>query len=362
MPKIRGFSLVELMIAVAIIAVITSIGSVVYTRITKSSEDAAKKAKVESVAKVYEIGYDALTASYKPLADSDFSNNKKPLPGEVIYQEGPDAASPTPSRFTVCATLSDGSLYCRSSAQATAFILNPTFTPTPTATPIPTVAATPTTAPPTATPTPSLSTGLASYWNMDETSGILLDDSVGSNNGTNGNSGGSVPGKIGQARYMTGGSFISIGAATNLRNPPFTISAWVAFENLADQAVIFSHAAGGNDGGYVFLKSTSGEGSLFTLARSPGPRCTSASGIGSNAFRHIVVTYDGSNCVFYIQGSYVSTAPLNANFSGTGGFIGSQNTNGGFLKGTIDEVGVWNRVLSATEVSRLYNGGAGLRP
>lgn len=344
------------MIAVAIIAVLSGVGVVSYNKARNNANDTIKKAQIESIAKAYEISYDALTASYKPLTDADFPNSKKPLQGEVDYREGPDAPSPTISKFTVCATLQDGSIYCRSSAQTTAFILNPSYTPTPAPLFTPTPA-------PVATPTPiSLRSGLASYWNMDEPDGVLLDDSVGSNDGTNGNSGGSVVGKIGRARYMTGSSFISIGAAANLRNPPFTISAWVAFADLGSQAVIFSHAAGGNDGGYLLMKSTSGEGSLFTLARSPGSRCTSSSGIGSNAFRHIVVTYDGSNCRFYIEGSFVSTAPLNANFTGTGGFIGSQNTNGGFLNGTIDEVGVWNRVLSADEVSRLYNGGAGFRP
>jgi hypothetical protein len=34
-------------------------------------------------------------------------------------------------------------------------------------------------------------------------------------------------------------------------------------------------------------------------------------------------------------------------------------TNALFFDGTIDEVGIWNRSLSSSEVSELYNGGSG---
>lgn len=35
---------------------------------------------------------------------------------------------------------------------------------------------------------------------------------------------------------------------------------------------------------------------------------------------------------------------------------------GRYFDGTIDEVAIWNRALSATEISELYNGGAGHSP
>jgi len=132
MPRfIKGFSLVELMIVVAVISILSGVGIVSYTGIRKNSEDTLKKSQVDAVAKAYEVSYDIGTASYQALTDGDFSGGKKPLQGEVDYKEGPDATSASGSLFTVCATLSNSIQYCRSSAQAVAFTLNPTFTPTP---------------------------------------------------------------------------------------------------------------------------------------------------------------------------------------------------------------------------------------
>lgn len=105
------------MIVVSVISVLSGIAIVSFTRSRNESNDTLKKAKVESVAKAYEIGYDASTASYQSLVDSDFSGGGKPVQGEVDYREGPDAPSPTFNTFNVCVTLSNSTDYCRSAIQ-----------------------------------------------------------------------------------------------------------------------------------------------------------------------------------------------------------------------------------------------------
>lgn len=90
-----------------------------------------------------------------------------------------------------------------------------------------------------------------------------------------------------------------------------------------------------------------------------------------NTWYHVVATHDAvtKTLRMYVNGSLVGTS----NYTGVpgtnlqdGGFaIGS--TWDGFtavnytLNGFIDEVGVWNRVLNATEVTALYNNGNGLQ-
>jgi hypothetical protein len=85
----------------------------------------------------------------------------------------------------------------------------------------------------------------------------------------------------------------------------------------------------------------------------------------------ITVTYDGLNtatsCKIYVDGVMQS---LTRNITGAGATsiintesakIGVNSYTGGvhFFNGIIDEVGIWNRELTASEVTELYNSGAG---
>ena len=84
-----------------------------------------------------------------------------------------------------------------------------------------------------------------------------------------------------------------------------------------------------------------------------------------NTWTHVAVTYKGAafganNVLFYVNGSLVYTGTLSMP-SGVGKiFLGSNNAgSGGFYNGLLDEAGVWNRALTATEVTELYSVVAG---
>jgi len=77
---------------------------------------------------------------------------------------------------------------------------------------------------------------------------------------------------------------------------------------------------------------------------------------------HVVLTYDGS-IRGYLNGSLVA-GPTTA--SGNGNETAAYQTQigaalGGFnlMSGLVDEVGYWSKALSTTEITDLYNGGAG---
>lgn len=81
---------------------------------------------------------------------------------------------------------------------------------------------------------------------------------------------------------------------------------------------------------------------------------------------HIAVTYDGTNGQVYINGSSVA-GPTAVSGNGTscgsdGSQIGAGQGGTGTFDGMADEVGVWSRALSSTEISQLYNSGACLNP
>lgn len=93
-----------------------------------------------------------------------------------------------------------------------------------------------------------------------------------------------------------------------------------------------------------------------------------------NSWHHIIAIYNRTNKIMslYIDGMFINIAshssglPTNnknyvigANAMGKEGFDGGKGGSEG-AKERIDEVGIWNRVLSYEEVLELYNSGKGL--
>jgi len=90
----------------------------------------------------------------------------------------------------------------------------------------------------------------------------------------------------------------------------------------------------------------------------------------TNTWYHIVATYDGSKSAsgikIYIDGSIgtqnIIKDTLSTNSTSSTGIkatISSRNGSSIFTNGIIDEVGIWDRELTASEVTELYNSGAG---
>jgi len=78
--------------------------------------------------------------------------------------------------------------------------------------------------------------------------------------------------------------------------------------------------------------------------------------LSANQWYHVVATFDGTNFIAYVNGSnvYSDTRTLN---TGTGTFrIGGVpwNNSGEFFSGKIDQVRIFNKALSSSEVTTLY--------
>ena len=76
------------------------------------------------------------------------------------------------------------------------------------------------------------------------------------------------------------------------------------------------------------------------------------------------LTYDGATVTLYIDSVNRGTAAYSGYFSTAADSftIGNGGTKDptSFYAGKADEVGVWSRALSASEVAQLYSGGLGL--
>lgn len=84
----------------------------------------------------------------------------------------------------------------------------------------------------------------------------------------------------------------------------------------------------------------------------------------TDTWYHIVITYDGSTTLeAFSQGVSLGTQTLGAALNTTGStlYICNQAGSGLSFNGYVDEIGIWSRVLSGSEITSLYNSGAGLQ-
>jgi hypothetical protein len=84
--------------------------------------------------------------------------------------------------------------------------------------------------------------------------------------------------------------------------------------------------------------------------------------LDAGVWYNIVLTWNAGNYIVYVNGvyqasgTYTGLTSLNS-FADIGNHGNSANRNEG-LNGVIDEVAIWNRVLSQTEIINLYNSGS----
>lgn len=99
----QGFTLVELLVVVSIIAILAVIGLTIFTGVQKTARDAKRRADVEAISKALETKYNNATATYPVIAIGDFASSgipQDPLGGS--YSGVPNAGGAT---YNVCADL-----------------------------------------------------------------------------------------------------------------------------------------------------------------------------------------------------------------------------------------------------------------
>jgi Concanavalin A-like lectin/glucanases superfamily len=87
---------------------------------------------------------------------------------------------------------------------------------------------------------------------------------------------------------------------------------------------------------------------------------TGAGVFTAGKWHHVAYRYNLANGarVIYLDGALAASEMGATAFNGsTVGRIGESGDDGGFWWGKIDEVRIYNRALSATEVKQLYNAG-----
>ena len=220
----------------------------------------------------------------------------------------------------------------------------------------------------------TLTTSLISYWKLDESSGNAS-DSVGLHTLTNSNVTYST-GKINNgAVFNSSSDSLSTSTYTDFnfeRTNAFTFSQWLNLTSLSGGSYIIDREDSGTLRGYVFFVQSNGKLRFQIGNNNDGTNCIYVDStnveISTGAFYHVVMTYDGSSSAsgvkLYVNDSAVATTTLfdnlNATTQNTQNFVVGNRVGGGNdFSGTLDELGVWTRAITAGEVTSLYNAGAG---
>ncbi len=203
---------------------------------------------------------------------------------------------------------------------------------------------------------------LISYYKLDESSGTVI-DTYGSNDGTNYQAIPDETGIINTAYEFDGtNDYINLGNPSSLDDldysTNFTFSAWInSSDNLVDAVIISKDGSGLNQNQYHFSMITGGQirFAVGTTASLNGV----GSGYNDGNWHYIVGVYNGTPMV-YVDGSYVGTGTSGSDIYGVNTYIGNRIGSGTPFGGLIDEVGIWDRALTPTEITSLYNSGNGL--
>lgn len=198
---------------------------------------------------------------------------------------------------------------------------------------------------------------LVAYWKLDESSGNAS-DSKGTNTLTNNASATYSQGKFNNGVNLNGSSqYLSSSTIPQTGAGSFTASAWIKGSSFASDGAVIGWGTGSVSNGTTMDIRSGKMYADFYASGSVVGSTTMSTGI----WYHVTYTWDGTNFRVYVNGV----------LDGTSGSIGGVNVTssalaigrafwaaGNYFNGQIDDVAVFTRALSASEIQTLYFAGA----
>jgi hypothetical protein len=213
----------------------------------------------------------------------------------------------------------------------------------------------------------ALTDGILSYWNLDNdgSGGVSLVDSTGNGNTLTNNLDLVTLGTgiIGGDAVFNGTAGQNLSGAIFGTQNSYSIGIWLKWDGdyATDNQTYYSSVS--DFGIQLYFNQASGNIQVANYGSSPQGFDTGVAIPTDGNWHYYVATQDSEgNFTFYLDQSviYTNTFAVGSILPGYTTGIGSEsNSFSATFNGQIDEVGTWTRALSPSEVTSLWNGGAG---
>ncbi|GAB3002459.1 glycoside hydrolase family 2 [Amycolatopsis acidiphila] len=213
--------------------------------------------------------------------------------------------------------------------------------------------------PPASRGTPGID-GIAAY-PFDENTGTLAQDTVGDHDATLVGGASWTAGHNGSALAVNGsGQYADTGAALLDTEGSYSVAAWVKFNALGDGFQTVVSQDGGDHSAFYLQYSGADHKLAFSFV---GTRALAPVTPEANRWYHLVGVRDASSgtLTLYVDGQPAATQSACLGDAASGHTVLGRGQYGGgpvdFLDGAVDQVHVYDRALTAAEVSTLYGSG-----
>lgn len=216
--------------------------------------------------------------------------------------------------------------------------------------------------------------GLLAYYPFDETGGDTSADCSGhALAGTFVHAapadGSHVAGHVGGAIHVSAAAktgCVDIGTGTSLQTLPFSVAAWVRVTTYPDTAgsgttaYVVGQSANAGYGGWRLgmIGGSGGAGDVgFLQGESDGASMQDEQAWpGAGTWHHVTATVEASKLALFIDGKAAgvpTTTPFPLSFSAVSMRIGCRADDGNYFDGDIDDLRIYGRVLTASEIAAL---------
>lgn len=219
-----------------------------------------------------------------------------------------------------------------------------------------------------------LTTDLVAYYKLDETSGSTAYTSIGDYNLTHFNSPTiNQTGKIDKSVLYSASSSQYSKVDSNMKWTGFTnrtISGWIYLTSLPANNTCYDlfSLSNGSNGRALHIPYCNSSGT-YTIAGAIDRVMQAQYGfpititLDVNTWYFVAVVFNNNNVQLFLNdtnGVNTSVTQSNGSSSNNSFRIGTRYDNSYYSNAKIDEVGVWSRALSSSEIAKLYNSGNGL--
>jgi hypothetical protein len=215
-----------------------------------------------------------------------------------------------------------------------------------------------------ATPTTlELKDGIKAYWKLDETSGTRYDSTLNLHDLTDNGSVASGSGIINNDAVFDGSDYLELPALGSETTATWTVSQWVKFDNPVTGAYQVFSGLILTLGMQVYLRP---DGAVEVAVYGNGTIAYNTGHfISDTNWHHIIVTGNSDGTVIvYVDGvlvfSHTTAGDIIAITNIAGGSFGREHYGNYYISGAMDEIAIWSRVLSQSEITTLYNNGLAL--